>query len=182
TSDYLDSVRRSRASDLRSRRTTISDWASLRSYQRAVRQAIVASFGPPQERTPLNGRLTGTLVRDGYRIEKVIFESRPRNYVTANVYVPASGQGRFPAILCPVGHWGAGKACEDYQRFAAYFARRGFVVLCYDGPGQGERVQTFDTLIRRPFVHAGTSEYFVTTEHGYLGSSAFLAANAFARY
>ena len=77
---------------------------------------------------------------------------------------------------------GCGKACEDYQRFAAYFARRGFVVLCYDGPGQGERIQTFDFITRRPFVHPGTTEYFVTTEHGYLGSYAFLAMGSFARY
>jgi cephalosporin-C deacetylase-like acetyl esterase len=182
TSAYLDSVRRNRSSDSRPQRSMISDHPGLRSYQRAVRQAVLAALGFPLERTPLNARLTGTLVRDGYRIEKVIFESRPRNHVTANVYVPASGQGRFPAILCPVGHWGAGKACEDYQRFAAYFARRGFVVLCYDGPGQGERIQTFDALTRRPFVHPGTTEYFVTTEHGYLGSYAFLAGASFARH
>jgi cephalosporin-C deacetylase-like acetyl esterase len=163
-------------------RTAINDRSSLQSYQRAVRQAILTSLGYPLERTPLNVQLTGTLVRHGYRIEKVIFESRPRNYVTANVYVPASGQAPFPAILCPVGHWGAGKACEDYQRFAAYFASRGFVVLCYDGPGQGERVQTFDALTRRPFVHPGATEYFVTTEHGYLGSYAFLAGDSFARH
>jgi dienelactone hydrolase len=182
TSSYLDSMRRSRPSDSRPRRTTISDQSSLLSWQRAARQAILASFGPRLERTPLNTQLTGILVREGYRIEKVFFESRPRNYVTANVYVPASGEPRFPAILCPVGHWGAGKACEDYQRFSAYFARRGFVVMCYDGPGQGERIQTFDALTRRPFVHPGTSEYFVTTEHGYLGSYAFLAGHSFARY
>ena len=32
--------------------------------------------------------------------------------------VPAGGAANFPALLCPVGHWGAGKACEDYQHFA----------------------------------------------------------------
>jgi cephalosporin-C deacetylase-like acetyl esterase len=182
TSTYLDLVRRGGPAGPRPRGTTIGDRSSLESYQRAVRQAVQASLGPPTERTPLNARLTGTLVREGYRIEKVIFESRPRYYVTANVYVPASGGARFPALLCPVGHWGAGKACEDYQRFAAYFARRGFIVLCYDGPGQGERIQTFDSLTKRPVVHPGTSEYFVTTEHGYLGSYAFLAQGSFARY
>jgi cephalosporin-C deacetylase-like acetyl esterase len=182
TSAYLESVRRGRPGVFQPQRTAISDGPRLLSYQRAVRQAILASFGPLPERTPLDAQLTGTVVREGYRIEKVVFESRPRNYVTANVYVPAGGPARFPALLCPVGHWGAGKACEDYQQFAAYFARRGFVVLCYDGPGQGERIQTFDTLIRRPSVHPGTTEYFVTTEHGYLGSYAFLAVNSFARY
>ncbi len=181
TSDYLDAVRRSRPAGFQPQRAAISDRASLLAYQRQVRQAIQASFGEPLERTPLNAQLAGTLARDGYRVEKVIFESRPRNYVTANVYVPASGKEKFPAILCPVGHRGAGKACEDYQQFGAYFARRGFVVLCYDGPGQGERVQTYDPLIRRPFIHPGASEYFVTTEHGYLGSYAFLVSS-FAPY
>jgi cephalosporin-C deacetylase-like acetyl esterase len=182
TSAYLNSVRRSGLLDSRQESTRISDRESLQSHQRAVRQAALASLGPPLERTPLNARLTGTVVREGYRVEKVIFESRPRYYVTANVYVPASREASFPALLCPVGHWGAGKVCEDYQRFAAYFASRGFVVMCYDGPGQGERIETFDSITRRPLIHPGTSEYFVTTEHGYLGSYAFLALGSFARY
>ena len=66
--------------------------------------------GLPSERTPLNARITGTLERDGYRIEKLFFESQPGFFVTANVYVPAKGAGPFPAILGAQGHSIEGKA------------------------------------------------------------------------
>ena len=46
-------------------------------------------LGGPLERGPLNPRVTGVVERPGYRIEKLYFESRPRLYVTANLYVPA---------------------------------------------------------------------------------------------
>src|SRR5262245_35097387 len=73
TSDYLDAVRRSRPSDFQPQRAAISDRPSLLAYQRQVRQAIKASFGEPLLRTPLNSQLAGTLARNGYRVEKVIF-------------------------------------------------------------------------------------------------------------
>ena len=48
---------------------------------------MIASLGGlPSADTPLNARMTGTVEGDGFRIEKIIFESRPRHYVTANLY------------------------------------------------------------------------------------------------
>ncbi len=84
--------------------------------------------------------MTGTVERPGYRIEKVTFESRPRLYVTANLYVPA-GTGRRPAILGPLGHSGNGKAWPSYQKLFSNLARKGYVVLAYDPFGQGERIE-----------------------------------------
>src|SRR5579862_8915100 len=49
-----------------------------------VRETIVKSVGGFPARTPLNARITGTLDRGDYRIEKIIFESQPRFFVTAN--------------------------------------------------------------------------------------------------
>ena len=57
-------------------------------YVSSVRDRIRECFGPDPERTPLNPRVTGVVDRDAYRIEKVIFESRPSFPVTANLYVP----------------------------------------------------------------------------------------------
>ena len=85
--------------------------------------------------------MTGTVERPGYRIEKLTFESRPRLYVTANLYVPA-GTGRHPAILGPLGHSGNGKAWPSYQKLFSNLARKGYVVLAYDPFGQGERIDT----------------------------------------
>jgi cephalosporin-C deacetylase-like acetyl esterase len=97
-------------------------------------------LGGPLERTPLNPRVTGIVDRPGYRIEKLTYESRPRLYVTANLYVPA-GTGRRPAILGPLGHSTNGKAWPTYQRLFSNLARKGYVVLAYDPFGQGERIE-----------------------------------------
>src|SRR5262245_29088331 len=60
---------------------------AAKSYQQDVRRLLDEVLGAWPERTPLHARLAGKLEAPDYRIEKVIFESRPRFYVTANVYV-----------------------------------------------------------------------------------------------
>ena len=108
--------------------------------QQAVVKELWAMLGGPLERGPLNPRVTGIVQRPGYRIEKVAFESRPRLYVTANLYVP-DRPGRRPAILGPLGHSLTGKAWHTYQKLFSNLARKGYVVLAYDPFGQGERIE-----------------------------------------
>ena len=115
-------------------------------------------LGGPLDRTPLNPRVTGTVERPGYRIEKVTFESRPRLYVTANLYVPA-GTGRRPAILGPLGHSVNGKAWPSYQRLFSNLARKGYVVLAYDPFGQGERIEYPGSRPGQSALGGGTSEH-----------------------
>ena len=85
------------ANDARERRKRVIDAISTRQQVLDRQKSVVAELwkmlGGPLDRTPLNPRVIGTVERPGYRIEKVTFESRPRLYVTANVYVPA-GTGR----------------------------------------------------------------------------------------
>src|SRR5260370_10784077 len=55
-----------------------------------LRQAILAAMGPvPEKPCPLEPQSQGELKREGYRIEKLIFQSRSDVWVTANAYVPA---------------------------------------------------------------------------------------------
>jgi cephalosporin-C deacetylase-like acetyl esterase len=115
-------------------------------------------LGGPLDRTPLNARLTGTVERPGYRIENVTFESRPRLYVTANLYVP-SGTGRRPAILGPLGHSANGKAWPSYQKLFSNLARKGYVVLAYDPFGQGERIEYPGSRPGQSSLGGGTSEH-----------------------
>src|SRR5262249_2315610 len=68
--------------------TTPEDVARQRVY---VRERIIQAVGGFPERTPLNAQVVGTLDRDGYKIEKVIFESQPKFFVTANLYLPKTG-------------------------------------------------------------------------------------------
>src|SRR5712692_4788933 len=91
--------------------STLDDLARRKAY---VREVMVRGLGGFPERTPLNARVTGTLDRGDYRIEKIIFESQPHFYVTANLYLPVwkTAGSRSPAFIAPVGHWLEGKTFE----------------------------------------------------------------------
>ena len=94
---------------------------ALRRWQEERRAFFLERIGEFPERTPLKARVTGRLQADGYRIEKVMFESRPRHTVTGNLYLPET-KGPHPAILIPCGHSHNGKASGQYQRAAILFA------------------------------------------------------------
>ena len=57
-------------------------------YVRSVQQRIRLCFGPDPQKTPLRPHITGAVERGAYKIEKVIFESRPNFLVTVNLYIP----------------------------------------------------------------------------------------------
>ena len=107
-----------------------------------LRRRLAAALGldPLPERTPLNARVVGATARDGYTVERVVFESVPGFPVTANVYVPGGARGaRVPAVLCPVGHWHHSKTQPQVQARCIGLAKLGFIALTYDAFGQGER-------------------------------------------
>ncbi|MGO8719137.1 MAG: hypothetical protein ACLQMO_07950 [Acidobacteriaceae bacterium] len=107
-----------------------------------IRSQLWELIGGIPDRTPLNPRVTGTMDRGPYRIENIVFESFPKVYVTANLYIPAAGKPPYPAILAPVGHSENGKAYHYYQHLYQNLVRQGYVVLSYDPFGQGERLQS----------------------------------------
>jgi hypothetical protein len=149
------------ANEARDRRKQIINAISTRQAvldrQKAVVSELWKMLGGPFDPTPLNARVVGTVERPGYRIEKVAFESRPRLYVTANLYVPA-GTGRRPGILAPLGHSVNGKAWPSYQRLFMNLARKGYVVLAYDPFGQGERIEYPGTRPGQSALGGGTGE------------------------
>ena len=133
--------------------------AEITARQERVRSKFIELLGGFPEKTPLNATVTGILERPGYRVEKVIFESRPKFYVTANLYVPETGPGPFPAVLGTAGHSMDGKAYAVYQHAWIGLVKRGFVVLAYDPVGQGERVQYFDPELGRSRLDGSTAEH-----------------------
>ena len=62
--------------------------------QKMLQRQFWEMLGGPFEKAALNPRVTGVLERPGYRIEKLIYESRPQLYVAANLYVPVGRSGR----------------------------------------------------------------------------------------
>src|SRR5262245_37416356 len=127
-------------------------------YVRSVQDRIRQSFGPEPERTPLNARITGVVERDTYKIETIIFESRPNFPITANLYIPTNRKLPLPGVVGSCGHSATGKAIETYQSFAQGLARLGYVMLIFDPIGQGERLQYVDENLK-PRRGVGVSEH-----------------------
>jgi cephalosporin-C deacetylase-like acetyl esterase len=131
--------------------------ADVERRQTELRARFIDALGGFPDKTPLNPRVVGTIPRDGFRIERVIYESRPGHHVTANFYRPA-GDGPFPGVLMPIGHSGTSKAADYIQHGATLLARNGFAVLTYDPIGQGEWRQLLDKS-GKPAIPSSTNEH-----------------------
>jgi cephalosporin-C deacetylase-like acetyl esterase len=164
---------------LRERAETIarlSTQEDMAARRKLVRATILESIGGLPDRTPLNARVTGTLDRGDFKIEKIIFESQPSFYVTANLYLPKTGGQPYPAIQFPLGHEQGGKSHATWQQMLGSLARRGYVAFAWDPLGQEERVQFFDS-------DWNDSKFFASTvEHTELGAQCMLIGAALARY
>lgn len=143
-------------------------------YVKAVRQSAKEIFDKLPEKSPLNANMTGKMIRDGYRIEKVIYQSFKNHHVTANLYVP-NGTGKFPAVLLFCGHEDLSKATESYQKTAILLAKNGFVVFVIDPISQSERVQLTDE-------NGKSLTRGATTEHTLLNLAANLVGTSVAAY
>jgi cephalosporin-C deacetylase-like acetyl esterase len=108
-----------------------------------LRRAMFAAMGPfPEKPCPLQPRVREVLKRQGYRIEKVVFESRPGVWVTSSMYVPEPVRGRHPAVLVVHGHWAGARRDPVVQARCLGLVKLGFVVLAVDAFGAGERYTT----------------------------------------
>ena len=130
----------------------------LRKRQRELKAKFLEAIGPLPDRTPLNTRVVGKVEGEGYRIEKLIYETRPAHFVSALLYLP-DGEPPFPGVLVPCGHTANGKV--GYQKICILLAKHGFAVLCYDPIGQGERYQILDGS-GRPAIRS-TGEHTMVT-------------------
>jgi dienelactone hydrolase len=127
------------------------------------------------ERTPLNARTIGSFERSGYRVEKVIYESRPRFFIPSNLYVPTNGKPPFPGVLFQLGHALNGKAGGFYQKCCQGLARLGYLVLAFDPMGQGERAYYLRPDSNRTRLDSADDE------HTYPGKQMLLAGDTSTR-
>jgi hypothetical protein len=111
-----------------------------------LRELVLASAGllPMPDRTPLRAQVFGQITRPDYSVSKVYFESLPGFFVAGNLYRPI-GDGPFPAILSPHGHWAYGRLensdIASVPGRAISLARQGFVVFTYDMVGYNDSSQ-----------------------------------------
>lgn len=115
---------------------TLDAWQT---HKQTLRQKLLDSWGGfPREPCDLAPQKLGEVKRDGYRVEKIVFQTRPAVLMTANAYVP-DGDGRHPAVLCVHGHWKGAKQDPIPQSRCIGLAKLGFFVLAVDAFGAGER-------------------------------------------
>src|SRR4030095_8010499 len=114
-----------------------------------------AGLLPLPEKTPLRPTIFGEIRKADYTVSKVYFESLPGFFVTGNLYRPL-GDGPFPAILSPHGHWAYGRLENTLLNSgpgrAINLARQGFVVFTYDMVGYNDSLQV-------PHTFSGKREY-----------------------
>ncbi len=151
---------------------TKENWESR---QDKVKDILIKTVGPFPDKTPLNPQVTGTVKKEGYKIDKVIYESMPGFYVIACLYLP-DGSGKKPAILFTSGHTQNSFRYDSYQVMILNLVKKGFIVFAIDPISQGERVQLFDPEKNASVIGP------TTREHNYLGNKTLLSGVSLARY
>ncbi len=85
---------------------TLAEWEPRADELRLQLQVATGLYPPPQL-DPVQPQVYGKLEKDGYTIEKCVFESLPGFFVTGNLYRPTNiaADQQLPGVLCPHGHW-----------------------------------------------------------------------------
>ena len=156
-----------------SRLHTTSDWEKRKQFVNATLKGIVGSF---PEKGALNAEITGSIQKDGYRIEKIIYEPTPGYYQAGCLYLPDHVNGKAPAILYVSGHDQSAFREEYYQVIITNLVKKGMIVFAIDPLGQGEHVQYYDPQVK--FSAIGYS----VIEHNYFGNQCFLSGASSASY
>jgi cephalosporin-C deacetylase-like acetyl esterase len=143
-SSVADGIRR-RRQELNERSTaawqaikTREDWEKFRKQELEALQASLGRFPAPPK--SLNVRVTSTVPGEGFRIDNLVFESRPGLWVTANLYRPEKAGTSMPGILICHAHHNP-KEHGELQDMGMTWARAGCLVLVMDQLGHGERRQ-----------------------------------------
>jgi len=158
-------------------RDAVATVKQLEQRRQRIRKAFLAGIGGlPSMATPLNPVVTGTIQEQGFRIEKVIFESRPGAFVTANLYVPDGLRKSTGAVLFLCGHHQQAKHVGEYQVVCRHLVQAGLLVLAQDPIGQGERFSYYEKALNDTTVAWGTYE------HDHAGTQCLLLGDSIARY
>lgn len=132
---------KTQAAALRANDKPPADAAEWQQRSEKLRENLLKAWGGfPETPCELAPRKLGEIQRDGYRVEKLIFQTRPGVWMTANAYVPDKAKTeKVPAILHVHGHWARAKQDPVVQSRCIGCVKHGFFVLAVDAFGAGER-------------------------------------------
>ena len=146
---------------------TLEQWKIRRNH---LRQRVLVATGlwPMPTKTDLQPMVYGKTKREGFTVEKIVFQSLPGHYVTGLLFRPAPDNqygvidGKRPAVLSPHGHGGRNQMLSDkdlerqiesggeiYRESGrspklarcAHLARMGCVTLIFDMLGYADSQQ-----------------------------------------
>lgn len=150
---------------------TINTLAEWQQRQKWVHKTLTDAVGQFPDKTPLNAKITKTIIKDGYKIEHIIYESQSGFYVTSSLFIPDNSV-KAPTIVYCSGHSSTGY--RSYQGTILNLVKKGFVVFAFDPVGQGERLQYFNP-------QTGKSVFkWPAFEHSYTGAQSFITGNSLA--
>jgi cephalosporin-C deacetylase-like acetyl esterase len=143
-----------------------AEWAAIKNKEQwekyrddridKLRRSLGDFPAPPAK---LDVRVTGTVKGDGFTIENVVYESRPGQWVTGNLYVPAKALPSMPGLILVHAHH-RDKPQSELQDMGMTWARAGCQVLVIDQVGYGERHA-------HPFSSASTrQDYYFRLDSG----------------
>jgi dienelactone hydrolase len=117
---------------------TKEDWEKFRDERiKALRESLGTWPEVPKN---MAIRVTKTIETPDYRIDNLLYESRPGVWVDGNLYYPATLRAAMPVILIAHSHH-APKHQGELQDMGVTWAKLGCIVLVIDQLGHGERRQ-----------------------------------------
>jgi len=161
-------------------RDRIASRQQLAERQQAMKQALLEAVGGLPEsagEAPLHAAVVGVARGEGYTVEKIVYEARPKHYVTGNLYMPeavAASAAPAPAVLFLSGHEREAKHNPYYHEVCLRMVQAGLIVLAIDPVGQGERLTLLPSADGQPI--------WGTAEHQRLGVQAYALGQSVARY
>ncbi|HUX58593.1 MAG TPA: acetylxylan esterase [Bacteroidales bacterium] len=156
----------------------INSLDSWQQRQKYIRETLIDIVGPFPEKTPLNPKIVRTITREKFRVEHIIFESRPNFFVTSSLYIPSviTKAEKAPAVIYCSGHSAEGYRSAVYQHVILNLVSKGFIVFAFDPVGQGERLEYFDKQTGKSIIGGPTKE------HSYPGAQALITGSSQANY
>jgi cephalosporin-C deacetylase-like acetyl esterase len=113
-----------------------ADWDKFVAPRIEALRTSLGEFPPAPKKVSVHH--TRTVEGEGFRIECLVYESRPGVFVTANLYLPAKPTRRMPAFVIIHSHHNP-KEQSELQDMGMTWARAGCAVLVPDQLGHGER-------------------------------------------
>ena len=137
----------------------VSTEKALGAWQQKARRRVRGILGEmPREKVDFDLERETVEETDRYVRERLVYRTRPEFQATAYLLTPKGVEFPVPAVLCVHGHGQGGKeeAVDPdsiYRGFGRRFAEAGYVTLCPDQIGFGERALPEDPVNYQVLVH-----------------------------